>query len=309
MEQNYLAAISLCAILIVSGCSKENTPEEGKISISEITASGEEPQAMQDATRTTLDGYSVTWNAGDAVGCMEASKPASNHKFVLTKGAGTKYGTFVVDPSSEPLTVGTWTVYYPYSTGRYTPGDKYPMVIQTQNDETTKHVERTDWLVSDPVKISSSSVGANFKMRHIFALVEFKIKLKNPATSESYQPVVTQFVLSTQDGSNIFPQYIYADASGQMQFDYTANTTAITRSDKPILTATNTTTSWLLTRQSSLQPLSVTVFFNYGLSTSASVLFTPTSILEPGKKYNIELEMELNEANPNSSILTIVRRS
>ncbi|MEG0517575.1 MAG: fimbrillin family protein [Bacteroidales bacterium] len=309
MKQNYLAAISLCAILIVSGCSKENTPEEGKISISEITASGEVPQAMQDATRTTLDGYSVNWSTGDAVGCMETSQPASNNKFILSKGAGTKYGTFVVDPASTPLTTGTWIAYYPHSATRYTSSKKYRMVNQAQIDETTNHVAKTDWLVSDPVKIGTSSLGADFKMKHAFALVEFKVKLKRPAASAYDEPRLAQCVLATQDESRIFAQQIYFDNGGQMQFDYTALSTAIVRDDKPLLTVTNDVTAWLLTRQSSVQPLKVTVFFEYGVITSASTLFTPTSILEPGKKYKIGLEVELNEDNPNASTLTIVSRS
>lgn len=183
------------------------------------------------------------------------------------------------------------------------------MVNQTQTDETTNHVAKTDWLVSDPVKIGTSSLGADFKMKHAFALVEFKVKLKRPATSKYDDPVLSQCVLKTQDESRIFAQRIYFDNGGQIQFDYTAISTAIVRSDRPLLTATNDITTWLLTRQSSVQPLTVMVYFEYGVISSASAQFTPKSILEPGKEYKIGLELEINEDNPNASTLTIVSRS
>lgn len=300
MKMKYLTMIILCSTLL-AGCSNSNEPENDDVAISRIYASDEN----SSETRTTLDGYSVAWANGDILGCIKTTDPASNNKFVLTEGSGTRFGTFDASSEADKLTEGTWIAYYPHSAAKYTSAKKFRIVSQTQTDETPKHVALYDWLVSNPVTLSKGTVNGNFKMKHAFALVEFKVKLKNPA--DDYVELA-QCVLDTQDGSPVFAQSVYFDDQGAIQFDYTAKNVSISRTPYPEFT-TNNTSCWLLARQSTLKPLKVTVYFTYGVISSASAEFTPTSILEPGKKYVIELEMDINESNPNSSILTIVGRS
>lgn len=312
MKLKYLAMILLGTSLLGVGCSKENEPEKKNesetdpVSISRISVSAEANDEKAGNGRTVFDGYSVNWNTGDALGCMKTTAPSSNNKFTLTAGAGTMYGTFDAASEADNLTEGTWIAYYPHNAVKYTSTNKFRVVGQTQSDGTPKHLALYDWLVSNPVTLSKSLVDSKFVMKHAFALVEFKVKLKNPA--DDYVEFA-QCVLETQDKSTVFAQNVYFDVQGAIQFDYTARNASVSRLPYPEFTTDNTT-CWLLVRQSELKDLNVRVYFTYqNIISSASVQFTPKSILQPGKKYVLELEMDIDEHNPNSSSLIILRRS
>lgn len=302
MKLKYVIMTALCVSLLGAGCSKDNDPKsDNDVSISTISASDEN----SSDTRTTLDGYRVTWAQGDELGCVKTTDAASNHKFVLTDGANTMYGKFAAETETDNLNAGTWVAYYPYSATKYTSAKKFRIVSQPQMDDTPNHVSTYDWLISRPVTISENNQDLRFRMKHVFALVEFNVKLKEEA--QDYVELA-QCVLGTTDGDKIFAQNVYFDGQGSLQFDYISQNVAVTRSPYIEFTTANTSL-WLLTRQSELKPLTVTVFFTYGIISSASATFMPKSILEPGKKYVINLELDIDEVNPNSSTLTILSRS
>lgn len=299
-------------VLLGTSCSKgsdmagEEPTGDDTVDISTITASDAGAvSGVDNKTRTTLDGYNVTWASGDALGCMKVTDNTSNKKFVLSKGEGMIEGEFSAATTGDHLGTGTWIAYYPYTASRYTASKKLRIVSLTQSDETNSHIAKYDWLVSSPIGLGEKDKFANFKMKHVFALIEFNVKLKEATTGYAE---LAQCVLESSDGSNIFPQSLYFNDQGNIQFDYTSRNISVSRLPYTEFT-TNYSTLWALARQSTRKELSVRVYFTYnGVISSAEVKFTPTSILEAGKKYVLNLEMDLDESNPNSSILTILSR-
>lgn len=304
MKSIYLTLIALCAVLLVSSCSKNEELVKPEVSISTISASEKESTGAD--TRTLLQGNRVTWVQTDRLGCMEVSLPQSNNQFDLTHGAGSDYGIFTAANPKNCLKAGTWVAYYPFSKERYSKDNKYEIIIQKQKHETVDHVAAYDWLISDPITIDSE-IGSKippFKMRHVFALVEFRVRLKED-TKEKVE--LSQCVLETQDGDPCFAQRVYFDEKGGVVFDHISKNVSVSREPTAQLT-TKFTPCWMLTHQKRKADLTAKLYFSYNkLLSSASVDFKPSRAMGSGHKYVLELEMELNHENPNSSVLTILK--
>lgn len=292
--------ITFGLLLLISGCSINNELEkdlEGKVT--RITASDASKE-----TYTTLNGNRVTWANNDALGLIKVTSPTSNNHFRLTKGIGEINGIFEAVNVEDALEGGTWVAYYPYNATKYTSSRKFRVVSMTQTDNTPSHIARYDWLLSDPVTLTSSgNLDTNFRLKHLLSLVEFNVKLKS---SSSEYIELAQCVLESVDNTPTFAQNIYFNDQGNVVFDYTSKNVSVTMLPYVEFT-TDYTTLWLAARQAALKPLSVRVYFTYGsVISSAATTFTPTNKLEPGKKYVLYLELEVNDANPNASTLSII---
>ena len=287
-------------LLLTTGCSINNElDKELESKVTRITAS----DASKKTRTTALSGNRVTWAENDALGLIKVTDKASNNHFRLTQGAGEIDGIFEAAETKDALDAGTWVAYYPYTATRYTSSRKFRMVSMTQTDDTPSHLARYDWLLSNPVTLSSGNPDNDFKLNHLFSLIEFNVKLEN---SSSKYLELAQCVLESVDNTNTFAQYTYFNDQGDVTFDYTSKNVSISRYPYVEFT-TNYTTLWLVARQSELKPLSVRVYFTYGsVISSASTSFTPTSKLEPGNKYVLYLQLEVNEANPNASTLSLL---
>lgn len=299
-RKNIIVAFGL--LVILTGCSINNElAQELEGKVTRITASGSTIK-----TRTSLNGNRVTWANGDKLGLIKTTDAASNKQFRLAEGMGEIDGQFEAVDVSDALDDGQWIAYYPYSATKYTAAKKFRIVSLNQASDTPAHLAQYDWLLSDPVTLTEGKLNANFKMKHVFALIEINVKLKQETVDYTE---LAQCVLEATDGSTIFAQNVYFGNKGDIQFDFTSKTTSVGRAPYVEFTTKNHTL-WLLTRQSALKPLTVRIYFTHNsVISSAEARFTPESILEPGKKYVINLELEINEGNPNSSILTILSRS
>lgn len=292
--------ITFGLLLLVTGCSINNELDkdlEGKVT--RITASDASKE-----TYTTLNGNRVTWANNDALGLINVTSVTSNNHFLLTKGAGEINGVFEAVNVEDALDAGTWVAYYPYNVTKYTASRKFRVVSMTQTDNTPSHIARYDWLLSDPVTLTKAgNPDANFKLKHLFSLVEFNVKLKS---SPNEYIELAQCVLESVDNTSTFAQNIYFNDQGNVVFDYTSKNVSVTMLPYVEFT-TDYTTLWLAARQETLKPLSVRVYFTYGsVISSAATTFTPTNKLESGKKYVLHLELDLNDSNPNASTLSIV---
>lgn len=279
----------------------EENAEKGKVTKIFVYSDGAD-------TRTSTNGSSVTWAAGDKIGLVKITDATTNNQFELTSSPGSNKGYFGAVTPADALEPGKWMAYYPYNASKYTVDNPLELFVIPQNGENNNHLAEYDWLISTaPADITYN--GENhpaFLMKHCFSLIKINVTLANNVTKN--RPTLSNVKLLSKDSSPCFVNSAWIDENGEMQYDYSSNNTTVVRTDAPELkNAGQKHTLWLLTRQNVKTDLQIGLFItvNY-VPTGFMADFTPTNMLEPGKLYTLDLQLNYDNVNYGSSTIQIV---
>lgn len=318
MKKSLLLLISGIALLL-AGCTTETETrdwvnKDGKITRIYVEASSEE-DAVEPTTRTTTNGNSVTWVTGDEIALFETTGQRVYKRFRLVSDPGTKSGYFEGVGTDDYLTPGTsYRVVYPYSAAQYTGSNvRYRKDIQAfmQTDNSNSNLTNDDWLISE-IRTVTDGTMPGFRLNHCFALLEVSMQVEGIEEDDDYEMYFSNFTIETSGNELAFANKVYITDDGNLGVSSYQNSIVVSRTDKPWF-ENGTYKFWYVVKANpsvGIAPLVLHPYFTQGSSVLWSVKteFTPTSVLQSGKYYHLNLKMTYNNVSPSASTLTVVGR-
>jgi|GEM_PF-3334369 len=196
----------LTALVLAAACVKEPlTPLGSKVESIKVFATD---ATSSPATKTTLDGLSVSWVAGDKVGLFSPNvrrTPGDGVNLGVTNLEYTAVNSATVSEFNGTMYWHTgphdFFAYYPRSTGEFHAGNVPVSVPSTQNQDgvSSAHLANYDLLIANPVKnIDPGTVDnpatLNLRFNHLFTLLDFRIASLSDKT-------ITEIELEAPEGS------------------------------------------------------------------------------------------------------------
>lgn len=188
MKKGQYQILPFLWILLFSSCVAEEKYDKSKNGGTPIRIIG---QDASNATKTTIDGFTVSWIAiEDSIGVYseqakltpESEQGVVNSSFVAESSArSTEFAGEIYWGSGNPH---SFYAYYPYYSGSNTV-TAIPVTLtqyQTQTGTTNSHIGKLDFMIATPkTGITPGTIGeqssVDFKFNHLFTILEFKIKL------------------------------------------------------------------------------------------------------------------------------------
>jgi len=305
-------------LLFVAGCTTETDEkiaDKGTVSKIIVDASSSSSSFSNATSRTLTNGNSVTWNTGDQIALYETSGGITYKKFQLSSGQGNKSGYFGGTTSNDYLTTGySWKVVYPYSAAQYDGSSaryRWNTAEISQNGDTNSHLANYDWLTSTAVAVSDGAMPA-FTLDHSFALIKVTLDVEGIVEDDNYETYFVNLNMSTQNNEQAFASRIYIDEHGDLKVYSYTNSIVVVRTDKPWF-ENGTYTFWFVAKQNEsvgIVPLILQPYFSEGsggnVLWSISTTYTPSTLLEAGKLYNLNLKMTFNNESHTASTLEVI---
>lgn len=207
----FFAGLTIAAILSLTNCSKETQFVEEPFNESTFALI-----ANLSETKTTISGYDVSWEAGDAMNVFYESTDAigtytpttaSVSKFVTTAGDGVftpNSGSFVAPTSGT----NNWYVFYPYNSYMTTPNNVSAGRSTISSNQTQTGNDNTSHLAAlCPMAGNASSVAYNsvpsVNMKQLASVICVNV------TNSTASPVTVSKITidNTVDGDGITGQY------------------------------------------------------------------------------------------------------
>ena len=222
------AGLTIAAILALTNCSKETQFVEDPFNESTFTLI-----ANLSETKTTISGYEVSWEAGDAMNVFYESTAATG-TYTPTSAAASKFvttagdGVFTPTGSFEAPTSGTnnWYVFYPYNSYMTTPNNTSAGRSTISSNQTQTGNDNTSHLAAlCPMAGKASSVAydevPSVTMKQLASVICVKV------TNNTASPVTINKVAidNTDDGDGISGQYYinFLDPANPVYTDYSAS--------------------------------------------------------------------------------------
>lgn len=228
----FFAGLTIVAILSLTNCSKETQIVEEPFNESAFSLI-----ANMLETKTTISGYDVSWEAGDAVNVFYESTSAAGtytpmkaavSKFVTTAGDGvfTPYSGSFVAPTSG---TNNWYVFYPYNSYLTTPDNTSAGRSTISSNQTQTGNDNTAHLAAlCPMAGKASSVAydavPSITMKQLASVICVNV------TNNTAFPVTVSKVSidNTDDGDGISGQYYikFLDPDNPVYTAYSASAEA-----------------------------------------------------------------------------------
>ena len=267
------------------------------------------------ATRVSYDGNDVLWKQGDAVGMAQIldengfpeRDPYRYYSYDLIKGAGTQTGVFSSRyPEIWTMKKGTWVAFYPEDHGRWVFELSVPTTSFIQKDDTPNHLADKDLMMSEEFLVTDEIIDGSaiptFNMKHLFAMVQFDIKNGN----KYYVPELSSIIMESASGERCFAGSFLQKRDFNRILNYDATSVCVGVEYPVALDVNEYKSFWLLAVQNRKCDLNIKVIFKYkGVDYTVWAPYSPTSILEGGKKYTKKLILNVNDERPNLSEIVI----
>lgn len=289
-------------LLVITGCSNDDESiKDADSYLTTITVK------KGSDSRISYLGDDVLWSQGDIIALSNISDTASYYLFRLTDGAGTTTGTFqAID--LLPFRGGkTYMVYYPYNKSQWNyKGRTTPITSFVQHDDTRRHLSIVDLMVSEPMVLDTSFDSPSFTLKHVLGQVQFNVK--NGNNDDIY---LSSIIMESASGEPCFASSFRQEPSSgdfvdAYKINYDANNLCVGVRLYERLVPDSYKSFWLLTLLPKICDLKIKVIFTYqGVSYTVGTDYTPTNILESGKKYEKNLILTLNRDMPNYSSLVV----
>lgn len=294
--------LAIVAILSLTNCSKE-------------TQFGEEPFnestfaliANLSETKTTISGYDVSWEAGDAMNVFYESTDAAGtytptsaavSKFVTTAGDGVftpNSGSFVAPASGT----NNWYVFYPYNSYMTTPNNTSAGRSTISSTQTQTGNDNTSHLAAlCPMAGKASSVAYNavpsVNMKQLASVVCVKV------TNNTASPVTVSKISidNTDDGDGISGQYYiqFLDPANPVYTAYSASSEVqLIVSGGSAIAAGSNAKFYLAVKPFTLESgknLSVTVTLSDAKAQTTTRSFGDDVDFQPGKVKTINFNLD-----------------
>ncbi len=172
MRSKYLIwSVTVSISLLLAGCTKELSVEShvgSEISVTASTDGG-------PGTRTTLNGYTTEWKAGDKIGLFSPQAGGVNAAHTAAAaGASTSFNGSMEWGSGAH----DFYAYYPHTAGSfaYTAVPVSVPATQTQSaGGNSDHIGALDVMVAAPLKGIGNGGGVSLGFSHVFSLIEFRV--------------------------------------------------------------------------------------------------------------------------------------
>ena len=314
MKIYILVSIASLSLLFV-GCTSETDIQNDSSKITKIYVDASSDEDAQ--SRTATNGNSVTWVTNDQIALIENGNRNGYKQFQLSSDPGTKSGYFEGVGADDYLTNGkSYKVVYPHSAARYTgAGNPTRLNISgiAQSDDSNSNLATYDWLVSSSRTVIDGVTMPEFRLNHCFALVKVTLNVSDIIENDDYASYLKNMTITTQNNEAAFAERVYLDSNVDLQVFSWVSSVTVARTDAPWL-GNGSYVYWFIIKPNdaiAAGPLTIQSNFSTDVAGifqwSLSTIFTPTSALQAGKFYELDLNMVYNNADKSSSVLTVIK--
>ena len=213
MRKRFFSYLLISALPLLSACVQE-TPEQEEESISPVTGEGSEEglvklefsAALEDESRTWLDGTTVKWRGTDKIAVIDKTSPYV-HEFDNTDVDGGARCRFI----GEAGNAESWTVVYPPSAfAKKTSGEDYENMFWLTYPSVQTAVRGS--FANESYVTIASTTGKSFTMRPLSSLLKITLAYNNIkqirvdantssdfAPSGTVRPLAGRFVVDITD--------------------------------------------------------------------------------------------------------------
>lgn len=183
----FIIFLSIFVSVLILSCDKEGGSQLVYNNSESIAVFGTDAQSDHN-TKTSLDGFSLSWLVGDQIGIFSPEAGTS-----VGIGGGVENINYIAQTSASSSAFSggmywgsgahSFYAYYPYNSLGGFIQTSVPVTVptvQTQVGASKSHLSNYDFLIATPITGVSPVAGSepasvNFSFNHLFTLLEFKI--------------------------------------------------------------------------------------------------------------------------------------
>ncbi|MBR5056209.1 MAG: fimbrillin family protein [Bacteroidales bacterium] len=241
--RKYFAFALLALAVLFSGCQRENESDMANLNSRRSSNIGILAKIVAADTRTTLDGLTIKWAAGDRIGVFNAS--AKNVPLTLASDSA---------GSTEGLFTGTFSAgtprfaYYPYKEGATCTSTTVNLTLPAEQTQSGNAPDMSyDVKVGDYVS-GSASENYTFTFKEKLALLQFTLTPGSDLAGD-----VLESISFTDEGRALAGDYTLNMDKAEAALSFGSSASAVVTlgfSATPTLSASETVTGWMFVNPS-----------------------------------------------------------